>query len=151
MISGPGGFTQNDTGFLLLAGSATNTYAGDTTVTLGTLQMGAVNLMPNGAGTGNLTVAGTFDLNGFDQSINGLSGTGTVGNTAIGASTMIVGKNDASGTFSGVIQNTGGALNLTKVGAGTLVLNGANTYSGTTTVTAGHARGHRHDCRPCGG
>jgi autotransporter-associated beta strand protein len=44
---------------------------------------------------------------------------------------LTVGTNDLSTTFSGVIQGSG---SLTKVGAGTLTLAGANTYSGGTTV-----------------
>jgi autotransporter-associated beta strand protein len=40
-------------------------------------------------------------------------------------------------TISGVIGETGGSQGLTKGGAGTLNLRGANTYSGITTVSAG--------------
>ena len=40
-------------------------------------------------------------------------------------------------TISGIISETGGARTLTKAGGGTLTLSGANTYTGTTTVTAG--------------
>ena len=43
----------------------------------------------------------------------------------------------ASGTFSGVISETG---SLAKNGAGTLALSGANTYTGGTTVSAGTLR-----------
>ncbi len=53
---------------------------------------------------------------------------------------LSVGSNDLSTTFSGVIEEgssevSGGAL--TKLGAGTLTLTGANTYPGSTRVTAG--------------
>lgn len=50
------------------------------------------------------------------------------------------GTNTGLNTISGVIQNTNGAsgvLNLVKENAGTWVLSGANTYSGTTTLTSG--------------
>ena len=40
-------------------------------------------------------------------------------------------------TISGIISETGGARTLTKSEAGTLILSGANTYTGLTTVTAG--------------
>jgi autotransporter-associated beta strand protein len=40
-------------------------------------------------------------------------------------------------TISGIISETGGARTLTKSEGGTLILSGANTYTGATTVTAG--------------
>ena len=42
-------------------------------------------------------VAGTLDLNGFSETLNGLSGAGTVDTTAAGAITLSVGNNDAAG------------------------------------------------------
>jgi autotransporter-associated beta strand protein len=45
-----------------------------------------------------------------------------------------IGNNNVSTTFSGTIQNSGSII---KTGTGTLTLNGANTYSGRTTVTSG--------------
>jgi autotransporter-associated beta strand protein len=47
---------------------------------------------------------------------------------------LIVGSNDLSTTFSGTISDNG---LLEKVGTGTLTLSGANTYTGTTTVSEG--------------
>ena len=44
------------------------------------------------------------------------------------------GNGDASGTFSGVIQNL---MFIAKIGSGTQILTGDNTYSGTTTVSSG--------------
>ncbi|MEI6674103.1 MAG: autotransporter-associated beta strand repeat-containing protein, partial [Verrucomicrobiota bacterium] len=44
---------------------------------------------------------------------------------------------NAALTVSGVISDFGGAYGLTKSGVGTLTLSGANTYLGTTTVSAG--------------
>ncbi len=40
-------------------------------------------------------------------------------------------------TISGVISETGGTQGLTKTGSGNLTLNGANTYSGPTTLSSG--------------
>ena len=51
--------------------------------------------------------------------------------------TLTVGGNNASSTFSGQIENGVGTLNLVKQGSGTLTLTGANSYAGTTTVSAG--------------
>ncbi len=71
-----------------------------------------------------LTAAGT----------NGVSGntSGTIANS--GSLTFNVNNASASGTLAGVISGSG---SLTKVGAGTLTLSGANTDSGTATVSAG--------------
>ena len=66
--------------------------------------------------------------------IGSLAGNGMV---LLAGHTLSVGNNNLSTTFSGVMQESGG---LTKAGTGTLTLNGANTYSGTTTVTAGTLR-----------
>jgi MYXO-CTERM domain-containing protein len=133
-------------------GSANN-YAGDTVINLGaangrsaTLRLGAADQIPTGANAGNVTVSssgtgiGLLDLNGFDQRINGLSGTGLVdGNAAGGAgtNTLTVGDNNASSSFSGILRNTVGTLALTKTGNGLLSLEGDNTYDGATSVQAG--------------
>ena len=47
---------------------------------------------------------------------------------------LIIGSNNLSTTFSGTIQDTG---SISKIGTGTLTLTGANSYSGSTTVTSG--------------
>ena len=86
-----------------------------------------------------LTIAGPsafagFEMRNFSDTIGTLLGNGTVG---LGSATLTVG----AGNFSGVIQQgtigaaTGGRL--TKNTAGTLTLTGANTYTGTTTLSAG--------------
>jgi autotransporter-associated beta strand protein len=48
-----------------------------------------------------------------------------------------VGDGDASGNFAGVIQNGSGAVGLAKIGAGTQILRGPNTYTNGTTVNGG--------------
>ena len=52
-------------------------------------------------------------------------------------STLAVGGNDETSTFSGIIGNSTGTLGLTKTGTGTLTLSGALNYSGATLVSAG--------------
>lgn len=51
--------------------------------------------------------------------------------------TWQIGARNTDSTFAGSIRNSGGATALAKVGAGTLVLSGNNTYNGPTTVSAG--------------
>jgi filamentous hemagglutinin family protein len=51
--------------------------------------------------------------------------------------TLTVGGDNTNTTFSGNIENGVGTLNVVKEGTGTLTLTGANSSSGTTTVSAG--------------
>jgi fibronectin-binding autotransporter adhesin len=108
---------------------------------------GKNNLMNNG---GNLVLIGgatsgnaTLDLDGTTQSINSLiasSGTPAnawITNSSAIAATLVIGNNNASGTFGGLIVNGHSTVALTKTGLGTQVLTGNNTYSGATTVNAG--------------
>ena len=123
----------------MLALSGANTYSGNTTIAAGTLRLGANNVIPDGAGKGNVTLNGTLDMNGKNETINGLSGSGIVDDSVATGNVMLtVGGNDQNGTFSGVLQNTaGGLLSLTKTGLGTLTLSGINTHSGTNIINAG--------------
>lgn len=132
---------KSTSGTLILDG--TNAYVGDTTFAVGggTIQLGSNNVLPDGTGKGNfVTTNGLLNMNGFSDTVNGLSGTGTVDNLAASTtSTLTVGGNNATSTFSGVLQNTGGSavLALAKTGTGTLILNTANSFSGSTTISGG--------------
>src|SRR5439155_1170822 len=55
----------------------------------------------------------------------------------LNAKAAVVQVNAQNATMSGVISDSVGTGSLTKSGAGTLVLTGANTYAGTTNVTGG--------------
>lgn len=127
-IGGNGGLQKLDTGTLILTGA--NSYAGATTVSGGTLRVGAGAL----PGTTAVTVAGgaTLDLT-TAQTIANLAGAGSVTLSGGGLTT-----GDAnSTTFTGVISGSGG---LTKTGSGTFTLSGANSYAGGTIVSAGTLR-----------
>ena len=136
-FSGSGGLTKNGTGTWTLSG--TNTYSGGTAVNAGTLRFVKTYSLPasgkvtvNGAsvaacmgGTGEWS-AGT--IGGF---INALTCSGTsklLFDTANAASTQ---------TCAGNITNAGSSLAITKLGAGTLILSGTNTYGGGTTISGG--------------
>jgi autotransporter-associated beta strand protein len=67
-----------------------------------------------------------------------LSGSGTLSDGGNGiVNTVEVGALGLDDTFSGVIGQFSGTIGLTKVGAGTLTLLGANTYTGPNNINAG--------------
>ena len=92
----------------------------------------------------DMQVDGTLDLNdGNPVIIDALTGSGTINHTNwtdqwVDSRTLTVGKNDGSGTFSGVItQASVHVTGLTKNGGGTQILTGANDYKGATTINGG--------------
>jgi autotransporter-associated beta strand protein len=143
--------TKAGTGTLTL--SAANTYTGGTTISAGTLQFAKTNAMPaTGAvdvGTGTTLAVKAGGTDEFTSETNGagsigglLSGVGGqgaavnyTGNVSLGIDTA-----NASGgtmTYAGAMTNVGTTLALQKLGANTLVLSGVNTYTGSTTISAG--------------
>jgi fibronectin-binding autotransporter adhesin len=106
-------------------------FSGTFSVTGGS---GGVNVLPP---TSDLTMSGgTLDFYGTSQTVNSLSGSGTLTNSNTGAAMLTIGGGTST-TFSGAIRNGAGTMALTMDGAGTLVLSGTNTFSGGTIVNAG--------------
>lgn len=128
--------TKAGTGTVTLSG--TNTYTGATNVNEGRLVAGSTAAFGSNSAVSVLNGA-TMELDGFSNSIGSLSGEGTVENASATAATLTTGGLATSTTFSGVIQDGtgGGVLSLTKLGAGTQTLTGANTYTGNTTISVG--------------
>jgi autotransporter-associated beta strand protein len=139
-ITGASGLTvMNSSGILgtlNLAGN--NSYSGLTTTT-GFSLVGAGSttaFSPNS--DFDVHFGSSLALNGFDNTIRSLSGSGIVSNNTIGtAATLIIASPSGTTTFSGLIADGGATLSLVKAGAGTQVLAGDNTYTGTTTVNGG--------------
>jgi outer membrane autotransporter protein len=127
-IVGSGTLTQDGTGVLTLSGP--NAYTGTTTVETGTLAAGATNTLPSLTAV-TVEAPGTLNLAGFNQSIGSLAGAGSV---SLGTATLTTGNDNTNTLFSGDMSGSG-ALN--KVGTGTFILSGANTYTGGTTISAG--------------
>ena len=137
--------TTTATGSLTLTlantGTNTNDYSGNTTIYgtgKATLKLGASNQIPSGVNKSNLNaLSGTFNMNGFNETINGLFGAGII-DGGTGNPTLTIGDNDTSSIFSGIIKNTAGSLSAVKIGTGTLTLTANNnTYSGSTSINAG--------------
>jgi fibronectin-binding autotransporter adhesin len=123
-IDGSGGLTLT-TGTLTLTGD--NLYTGVTTINGGTLKLSGLGSI---AGSSDVVDDGTFDISGTTSgaSIVTLSGDGAV---TLGTETLTL--SDASTTFSGAIDGSGG-LTLT---TGTETLTGDNLYTGVTTINGG--------------
>jgi fibronectin-binding autotransporter adhesin len=78
---------------------------------------------------------GTFDMSGLDQTVGSLADVGIGGRQVLlGSGTLTTGGDDSSTTFAGTISGSGGLI---KTGAGTVTLNGENTYAGGTTIDQG--------------
>jgi autotransporter-associated beta strand protein len=110
-----------------------------------TATLGANNALFTTPGiyTANLTISGgTFNLNGFSQSINQLNGGSTDGfHPAFvqipAGSTLTVGNGDGSGALAGQFAQITGGGAFVKTGAGTQTLGGTCPFSGSTTVVGG--------------
>jgi uncharacterized protein with beta-barrel porin domain len=150
-----GTLVKTDTGTLLLSGA--NTYTGGTTVSNGTLRLGAANALPS-AGLVTVASGATLNLNAFDHTFSGLMGAGTVtganstiattftpGNGTPGSSMTIVGNlafqsgaqyavqvNPATASFATVT----GAANLTNATVGATFSNGTFISKQYTILTA---------------
>ena len=126
-IGGTGGLTKTGTGTLTLSG--TNTYSGATTVSGGGLTVSSGSAISNSSAVA-VDSGATLTLSA-NETIGSLAGAGSV---ALGSYTLSTGASGASTTFSGVLSGSG---NLAKGGSGTLTLSGANTYTGTTSISGG--------------
>jgi autotransporter-associated beta strand protein len=141
-INSTGGLTKTTAGVLILSGT-TNGWTGDTVFAVGggTIRLGSGTAIPDGTSKGGLvTTNGLVDLNGFSETVNGLSGTGTVDNLAASTTSVLtVGGNNAVSAFGGTLQSTGtgSVLSLVKTGTGTLTLSSANLHTGGTTISGG--------------
>jgi len=132
VVSGAGRLTKIGAGTLTLSG--TNTYQGGTLVSGGALQVSAdANL---GAAAGGLTLDGGALRYGA-----GFSSARAVG---LGAGGGTFDTNGFNAALSGIVS--GGGL-LTKTGTGTLILSGANTWTGGARVNAGVLQGSSSSLR----
>lgn len=147
-ISGTGSVVINHagTGGWILNGN--NTYSGGTTLTAGRLLLsssgtglGTGALILNGGAlwaeyegnVGNaITVAANSTLNGNNYATTHFTGAVTL----TGARTLTVTGNGRV-VFDGAVGQSAAGYALTKAGVGTLVLNAASTYTGTTNISGG--------------
>ena len=142
VISGNFGITKADAGRLRFAANA-KTYTGNTIVTGGLLDMSAADMLPFGAGKGDVYIGtgAQLFLNNVNTQINGLNnyagGAGTVSKTGSNTRSLTLGNGDANGSFAGAMTFTGGSSTVHKVGTGTQTLSGAVSVAGAGTVSGG--------------
>ncbi|TPQ36250.1 autotransporter [Bradyrhizobium guangdongense] len=131
------------------ATAATSVISNDGTLTFaGSSTAGSATITTNNGGTTSFTgtssggtatfvtlTGGTFDISGLTSAGLSVGSIAGAGSYVLGAKTLTTGSNNTSTVVDGAISGIGGGL--TKVGTGTLVLTGTNTYTGATTISAG--------------
>jgi fibronectin-binding autotransporter adhesin len=135
VVSGAGSLTvAAGAGMLTLANA--NTFTGNTLISGGTLALGnALTLQVSTldtSGSGSLSFANLTAV-----TLGGLTGGGgslSLNNANGAAVALTVGNNGLSAVNAGAINGSG---SLIKIGTGTQVLAGANSYSGGTTLSGG--------------
>lgn len=152
-------FVYSGTGSLTLGGTGNDwsgsATGGNLTVSSGTLKLANSEVIPNGAGNGNLiispatTVNATFNLNGNSETVNALTassaGNIVIDNTSATPVTLTVGDNNGAVAIGGgggsyaITNSGGGALSLTKTGtaAATISTGVTLSYQGATSVNGG--------------
>jgi len=135
VISGVGGLRKMGQDLILLNGA--NTYAGSTTVENGILQIGQNNSLPTTTTLVMDATSAMFDLNGHNQEVAALTGSGgSVNNGAFDYNVFTVNQSTDT-SYSGTID---GNVTLHKTGSGTLMLTPV-TPMGDATVGSGYRGG----------
>lgn len=137
-ITGVGGFTLNEGKVIFTNNGNQVTYSGTTTINgSAVFQASDPNVFsPNSAFV--LTSTASLVPGGSPQTIGSLTG-GSETTVVLDGQTITIGNDNTSTEFDGVIGDfsidTGGGV--VKIGSGTLTLGGNNTYSGNTNITGG--------------
>jgi autotransporter-associated beta strand protein len=133
VLAGTGNLLKTTNSIITLSGL--NSYTGTTHISGGTISASIANSL-SASSSFVLDSGTTLDIGGFNQTVGSLSGQGTVSNFGLADAIISVGNDNTDSTFSGIIQDDA-ATGLSKIGSGTLILTGNNTYTGQTRVLEG--------------
>ena len=137
-ITGTGTLTKTGTGWVdLWVGSSIVNFTGHIDVQEGLLANQTDWSTSAGQITVNVASGATLDARIGSIIVDQLTGLGTVLVSFTGGGPVVVGAQNGSSTFDGVMQDGASTLALVKNGGGTFTLTGANTYTGNTTVSNG--------------
>ncbi len=114
------GQSTSDAANLHIRTNGTLRYVGPGVTTDRLFRIGNARIEANGAGPLVFANTGAIGTSGGNRTLT-LQGTNTADNTL----------------SSAVVDDGGGTTSLTKTGPGTWIINGANTYSGVTTISEG--------------
>lgn len=122
VISGSGALAKIGVGTFIIGGN--NSYSGGTTLTAGSLLFGHNNAL----GSGTLAINGNtaFGASGGARTI--------ANNVALGSGFTGTVTGNVNLTLNGTVSGAGA---LRKIGTGTLTLSSSNSYTGSTSLTAG--------------
>lgn len=138
VISGTSGLIEKfNSGTLVLTNA--NTFSGTTLVQSSAgnnIRLANTNALQNSTVSVSVTNGLQFDSATSLYTIGALTGGSNfvLQDIAGSAVTLRSGNNNGSTTYSGTMSGSGG---LTTIGTGTLTLTGANTFTGTTNISAG--------------
>jgi fibronectin-binding autotransporter adhesin len=129
-LTGTGTLSKNGSGTLTMTGS--NSFSGNVTVNSGKLDYSGNSTLPRGnyvvtGGTLSIGSIPTSTISGFQITGGVVNGTGTLSSTSA--------YDVQGGTVSAILG--GDSIGLNKTGSGTAVLDAANTYGGSTMISAG--------------
>ncbi|XHR31172.1 MAG: autotransporter-associated beta strand repeat-containing protein [Chthoniobacteraceae bacterium] len=135
-ISGPGK--------IQLGGS--NSFTGGVSIVSGFLRIGNASALnsvaPNSVTFTGESNSGIMQLSGFSVTVAGLnaaSSDAAVENISSTTASTLTISNTGTSTYAGALRDgtSSASLSLVKAGAGTQILSGSNTYTGTTLISGG--------------
>jgi len=131
VVTGVGGLTRVGALAAFFAMGVRATIRGPTVVNVESYESDTAVRFPITTPDDHNTNSATFDLNGVNQQVGSLSGTGSL---TLGSALFTVGDTTSTSSPAPSAEQSG---KVTKVGSGTLTLSGANTYAGVTTINGG--------------